>query len=189
MNSIILVGIKHCGKSTQGRLLSGQLGLPFFDTDKVLEEQTGCTARQLYAERGVEAFKAAETEACRFIADTLSPSSSDAVIATGGGICTNEAALDLLRPLGTFVFLIASERIAANRIVQEARMEDGKLVNLPAYIAKKNPQSLEEVRAFFHEFYVEREKQYASLANVSIRMGNAPKQVNARRILALLRRS
>ena len=189
MNSIILLGIKHCGKSTQGKLLSRYLNLPFFDTDTVLEELSGCTVRQLYMEQGVEAFKSAEEAACRFIAEKLDGLGSDAVIATGGGICANLSALAVLRPLGSFVFLVASEKIAADRIVREARMEEGRLTNLPAYIAKKNPQSLDEVRAFFHEFYVERVKVYASLADVSIQMGSAPKKVNTRRILALLQRS
>ena len=36
MKSIILMGIKHCGKSTQGRLLGGMLSLPFMDTDDVI---------------------------------------------------------------------------------------------------------------------------------------------------------
>ena len=38
--SIILVGIKHCGKSTQGKALSKKLSFDFYDTDSVIEELT-----------------------------------------------------------------------------------------------------------------------------------------------------
>ena len=33
-NSIVLMGCKHCGKSTQGKLLAEKLGVSFFDTDE-----------------------------------------------------------------------------------------------------------------------------------------------------------
>ena len=46
--SIVLMGIKHCGKSTQGRIISKKLSVPFFDTDDVILEMTGKTPRQIY---------------------------------------------------------------------------------------------------------------------------------------------
>ena len=43
--TIILMGIKHSGKSTQGRLLAGHFGCPFIDIDdeilKILENPRG----------------------------------------------------------------------------------------------------------------------------------------------------
>jgi shikimate kinase len=36
-NALIFCGIKHCGKSTLGRTLARQLGIPFTDTDEMLE--------------------------------------------------------------------------------------------------------------------------------------------------------
>lgn len=184
MGCIILMGIKHCGKSTQGRLLSERMKVPFFDTDKIIEDQMGMSAREIYTKLGEMAFKNAETQACQHIVDL---GCSDAVIATGGGICNNKPAIDVLRPLGTFVFLVAPEKIAADRIVREAVVQqDGKLANLPAYIAKKNPRDLNDVRAIFHDFYEERIKIYSDIADVNVVMDNAPKSENMERILSVI---
>ena len=185
MKSIILMGIKHCGKTTQGKLIASKLNIPFYDTDDIVLSQTGKTPRQVYETEGEEAFIQAEQKACAYLVKTISD--TRAVIATGGGICKNTQALELLHTIGTFVFLEAPESIAAERIVREAKtLSDGKLKNLPAYIAKKNPHSLAEVRTFFHSFYVDRVKQYQALADVSVPMTNAPKQVNTERILQAL---
>lgn len=179
------MGIKHCGKSTQGKLIASNLNLPFYDTDDIVLSQTGKTPRQVYESEGEEAFIQAEQKACAYLVKTISD--TRAVIATGGGICKNTQALELLHTIGTFVFLEAPESIAAERIVREAKtLSDGKLTNLPAYIAKKNPHSLEEVRTLFHSFYVERVKHYQALADVTVHMVKASKQVNAQRIMQAL---
>lgn len=184
------MGIKHCGKSTQGKLLSQKLNLPFFDTDSVIQEMTGKTPREIYTTDGEEGFKKAETDACKEI--TLRIKDGASVIATGGGICNNAEALSVLHKLGTFVFLQSSEKVAADRICREARTdENGKLTNLPAYIAKDNPSSMAKVRELFHEFYEERVRLYAGIADISVRMdgaaGPCPKQVNTNRILSALK--
>ena len=72
-NNYILTGIKHCGKSTQGKILSENLNIPFYDTDDVIEEMTGLTARQIFSEKGEGAFKNAEAEACKFILEKKEP--------------------------------------------------------------------------------------------------------------------
>ena len=154
MSSIILLGIKHCGKSTQGKLLAKHFDCPFFDTDDEVTVLTGKNPRQIYTEQGKEAFLEAEKQACEKLADKLS-SINKAVIATGGGICNNPAALEVLHKLGTFVFLNADEKTAANRIVWEIKYDsDGAMKNLPAYIANKNPANVKDVRAIFHDFYI-----------------------------------
>ena len=147
MKSIILMGIKHCGKSTQARLLGKEFKMPVYDTDNLIEDETGLSPRELYTQKGELAFKDAETVACVHLKEKLSETNSDAVIATGGGICNNPDALDVLKSIGTCIFLKADEKIAVERILKEAVVsEDGSIRNLPAYIAKKNPCSLDEVR-------------------------------------------
>ncbi|MBQ1794978.1 MAG: shikimate kinase, partial [Treponema sp.] len=48
--TIALMGIKHCGKSTQGKILAKKMGSDFYDTDEVIAEQTGKSPRQIYTE-------------------------------------------------------------------------------------------------------------------------------------------
>lgn len=189
MKSIILMGIKHCGKSTQAKLVAKELKMPVFDTDSLIEESTGFSPREIFSLKGEGAFKEAELEACRFLKEKLLSEKTNAVIATGGGICNNELAVRILKSIGTCVFLQADEKIASNRIVNEAVVcDDGTIKNLPAYIAKKNPCSLNEVREIFHLFYEERVKIYSDIADVKVVMKDAPKWVNTRQILEAVRK-
>lgn len=149
--SIVLCGIKHCGKSTLGKMLAAALGLDFYDTDDLILEQCGMDARAIYKSQGKDAFMAAELKACEYLRDTLQAEGSkaqeaaafgqpknrgasdtssqakeaaaakSAVIATGGGICQNEPAIAILKKLGTIVYLEVPEITAAGRIVREAR--------------------------------------------------------------------
>ena len=67
MDSIIIVGMKHSGKSSLGNGLATNLSIPFFDTDTIIEEQHKISVRQLFVQQGETAFKNAEIESCRFL--------------------------------------------------------------------------------------------------------------------------
>ena len=183
--SIILMGIKHCGKSTQGRIISKKLSVPFFDTDDVVFEMTGKTPRQIYTELGNEGFQEAEEKACSFLLEKINSSAEkNAVIATGGGICGNTKALDVLKKIGTFVFVKTPERIASFRVLREISVaQDGTLLNVPAFIAKKNPRSVADAKKIFHDFFIERECIYEQLADVVIDMSSSSKEANAAKII------
>jgi shikimate kinase len=77
---IVLVGFMGAGKSTVGQLLSERLGLPFADSDLVIEQRAGRLVRQIFAEDGESAFRALEHQV---IADLLD--GPDLVLALGGG--------------------------------------------------------------------------------------------------------
>ena len=185
MKSIVLMGIKHCGKSTQGKILAKKLELPFFDTDSLTEEMNGMTCRQIYSEKGEAAFKTAEYQACKKIKDDLaSKKNKCAVIATGGGICNNPEAIALLKSIAEFIFLKTPEKLAADRIVKEAKTDSqGNLTNIPAYIAKKNPRTKNDIREIFHDFYTERVKIYEELADTTVQMTDDSVEQNSDRIL------
>ena len=59
---IVLVGFMGAGKTTVGHLLSAHLGLPFVDSDLVIEQRSGRPVRQIFAEDGESAFRALEHE-------------------------------------------------------------------------------------------------------------------------------
>ena len=180
---IILLGIKHCGKSTLGNLLSKQLHCPFFDTDDVITEMTGLSPRQIYQDQGPQAFMEAETKACKYLASYLSAmGEKEYVIATGGGICNNKEALKALESLGFFIFLEVPEAVAADRIIQEIEWEDGMMKNLPAYIAKENPVTTEDVARIFSDFYQQRTKRYRQLAQITCPLQEESPEENAQLI-------
>ena len=174
--ALVLMGIKHCGKSTQGRLLAEHFSCPLYDSDDVVAAATGLSPRELYTQRGESAFMEAEQAACEWIANQVGqtamqerPSGVCAVVATGGGICKNGGALSALRGVGIFVFLNADEKTAADRIVREVGIaENGALINLPAYIAREQPRSIDDVRTSFHRFYMARTARYRAIADVTV---------------------
>lgn len=198
--SYILLGIKHSGKSTQGKILAKKLNCKFYDTDEAVTRATGKTPRQIYNESGAEAFMQAELDACSKIIETCQMSiqqqaasappaatshpgkqrAKRAVIATGGGICDNEAAIATLRNFGKFIFLETPEKTAADRIVRKISVDsDGNMQNLPAYIKKENPQDILGVRKIFHAYYEKRTKAYKKIADITVKLENAPIWKNA----------
>jgi shikimate kinase len=87
------------GKSTIGRYLARELGIPFIDTDDLIVERNGPVA-DLFARAGEAGFRAAEFEAVRDALD-----GPPGVIALGGGAITYAATRALLAERALRVYL------------------------------------------------------------------------------------
>ncbi len=184
-NSVVLMGCKHCGKSTQGRLLAKKLGVDFFDTDDEIQKLRGEDARTLYRTKGVTEFTIAEEEACSEV--ITKNSDRMVVIATGGGICDNPPALQALRECGTFVFLRLDIKHSIKRIMDKIEeTEEGTFKNAPAYVLNENPKTLDDIRAILKKKYEERYQQYERLADVIVDIKNAPVEENFQTLLGAL---
>ena len=88
---IVLVGFMGAGKTTVGHLLSARLGLPFVDSDLVIEQRSGRPVRQIFAEDGEPAFRALEHEVIAGLLD-----GPDLVLAVGGGAAEHPGTRDKL---------------------------------------------------------------------------------------------
>jgi len=77
---IVLVGFMGAGKTTVGTLLAARLGLPFADSDQVLEDRAARPIRQIFAEDGEPAFRALEYGVIAALLD-----GPPLVLALGGG--------------------------------------------------------------------------------------------------------
>lgn len=101
---IALLGLRGAGKSTIGARLASRLHLPFFELDGLVEAAAGLALPELFALHGEGAYRRWELEALdRFLARH-----DDAVLATGGGIVTHDAAMERLQNRTTTVWLRAS---------------------------------------------------------------------------------
>ncbi|MBE3577092.1 MAG: 3-dehydroquinate synthase [Limnochordales bacterium] len=118
---IVLIGLMGAGKSTVGRLLAEETGLPFVDLDAWIEERAGLTVERIFAELGEESFRRMELEALQALAAGGGATASDRglVVATGGGTPCREAAWPLLHQLGMVVWLKVDPALAAERLVQK----------------------------------------------------------------------
>jgi shikimate kinase len=83
----VLLGPKHSGKTAVGRELAALLEMPFFDTDELIEAETGKSVRALYT-AGQNVFRRHEAAALFALLNK-----QYGVIATGGGIIDNDDAM------------------------------------------------------------------------------------------------
>ena len=109
--AIVLIGFMGAGKSSVGRRLEMSTGFPRFDTDEMIAAKFGLSVPQIFEVHGEDAFRDAESEVLRGL-DSREPS----IIVTGGGIVLRTTHRELLRQLGTVVYLHADEETLFERI-------------------------------------------------------------------------
>jgi len=107
---IVLAGFMGAGKTTVGRLLARQLGLPFADSDLVIEQRCGRSVREIFARDGEAAFRAREQQV---IAELMS--GPEVVVAVGGGAVEHSATRRLLQS-ATVVYMRISYAEALRRV-------------------------------------------------------------------------
>ena len=96
---IFLVGMMGAGKTSLGKTLAKQSGLPFLDTDAYIKVQTGQSIPEIFSSKGEAAVRKLEEE-CFY---ALTPNAQ--WIATGGGFpCYNDLMVKM-KQLGTVVYL------------------------------------------------------------------------------------
>ena len=112
-NAVVLVGFMGAGKTSVGKLLAGRLGVPFVDTDTLVESRTGRRIADIFKREGEAAFRVLETETLAALAP------KPAVYATGGGIVTTPENWPLMKRLGTVVHLHGSAEVLFARVAHE----------------------------------------------------------------------
>ena len=101
--NIILIGYMGSGKSTVGRKAAKAVEYNFLDTDALIEKEEGMTISGLFEEKGEPYFREKETETIR----RLLAEPKGNIIATGGGLPMKEGNAELLKELGTVIYLKA----------------------------------------------------------------------------------
>jgi shikimate kinase len=109
--NIVLTGFMATGKSAVGKKLSQRLGYAFFDTDDMIEKQTGHTIADLFAKGGEPAFRDLEAQTVALVALM-----DKAVIATGGGVPLRKNNMDELERNGRIFLLTASPEVIVRRL-------------------------------------------------------------------------
>lgn len=118
---IALVGLMGCGKSTVGKELSRQTGMPLLDMDTVIEEQIGKSIPEIFSECGEAHFRALETALLRYLAERrYDGERKPPIISTGGGVVMREENRRLLRQLGFVVWLNADVRTLLQRTARSS---------------------------------------------------------------------
>jgi len=110
LSSIFLTGMMKTGKTTSGRLLAQKLEYDFADTDLLVEQLAGKTVDEIFKNQGEEIFRTYEKQ----VMDRLA-GSKRMVIATGGGVVSDEQNRKIIRESGLGICLFASPSELASR--------------------------------------------------------------------------
>ena len=117
---LLFFGIKHCGKSTLGRLTAEYFGVNFVDTDLELESRfqrlngRPLPTRDIFRELGEDGFRRFEAETVEALA---AQQAGPQVTALGGGVPANPFVKpEILEKLGFGIYLAIRPEIAFERV-------------------------------------------------------------------------
>ncbi len=100
MTRIFLVGYMGAGKTTLGRALAADLGIPFIDLDSYIEERFRKSIAQIFAEKGEEGFRDLEKRMLHEVGEF-----ENVIISTGGGTPCFFDNIEYMNSQGTTVYL------------------------------------------------------------------------------------
>jgi shikimate kinase len=99
------------GKSTVGRHIARDIGLPFVDTDHVIEQRIGCSIREYFETQGEAAFRDVEQTVIEEVMRL-----DGHVVATGGGAVLRQVNRQVLHDRGVVVYLRSTPEDLARRL-------------------------------------------------------------------------
>ncbi len=109
---LIFIGPRACGKSTLAHTVAERMGLKFYDTDAIIQDNINMSIANFVDTHGWTAFRAQETLALRSVC------TEHAVIATGGGCILAKENRALMRTNGIVCFLDAPAHVLIQRLRQ-----------------------------------------------------------------------
>ncbi len=162
--NLALIGFMGSGKSTVGRACARELGLPFRDSDTLVEQRAGMSIPEIFARDGEAAFRKLEAEAIRALA-----SNPPIVLSTGGGAPMHQESVDRLRRTGIVVLLWADPDCLLARV--------GQTASRPLLATSEDPG--ERIRTLL----AQREPYYRAAAHVVVDTTNLSRDEAVQRVL------
>ncbi len=157
-SNLALIGFRASGKTSLGAALAKRLGINFLDLDAEIERLEGISIREIFAQQGEESFRDIESR----ILESVCQSSTQSVIATGGGIILREVNRSLLQNHTFTVFLDVPEKLLVSRLTSEQKLPDNPrppLTSLPL------PEEI-------HKLLIHRLPLYRKTAHLEVELKN-----------------
>jgi shikimate dehydrogenase len=164
MKRVVLFGYRGTGKTAIGTVLGRRLGVPFLDTDALIEQKTSRTIPTIFQEDGEERFRALERDAIAGLP------ACDVVVGTGGGVVMDPVNMERLRRESICVLLSADPATIGRRLARAPR---------PALTTLPPEKEIAEMLA-------RRRPAYAAAAEFCVDTSRTTNEVAAGRILGLL---
>jgi XRE family transcriptional regulator, aerobic/anaerobic benzoate catabolism transcriptional regulator len=115
---IALIGLRGAGKSTLGQMLAEDLGFPFVELSRQIEQLAGCNISAIQALYGVNAYRRYERRAVEEVIQIY----PEAVIAAPGGLVSDVATFNQLLSHCTTVWLHADAEDHMRRVAAQGDM-------------------------------------------------------------------
>lgn len=163
--NLILVGLMGAGKSSIGKLVAQQLGIPFIDVDAEIERVSRMTISELFAAYGEDEFRALET---RVIKRLLK--GGPRVVSTGGGAFVNDNTRRHIKRGGLSLWLKADLDVLWERV--------NKRDTRPLLKTENPKQTLENLMNARYPIYAE--------ADLTVLSRDVSKDAMAREVLAAI---
>jgi shikimate kinase len=166
--SLVLIGAPGSGKSTIGQILADSLDLPFVDTDKRVELQSGDSISDIFINEGEPYFRELERKCVQMALQesALTPG----VIALGGGSILNP---DTQRDLENYS--VAWLQVSISEALKRVGMNQSR------------PLLLGNVRANLINLLQERTPIYEKLSNIIIETSGIPPEQCAEQLAVFMK--
>ncbi len=136
--NVIIVGFMGTGKTTAGRILAALLSRRFVDLDRVIEERSRMTIRQIFGELGEPWFRRLEK---KLLAEFCLKDGQ--VLAAGGGAVCDPENFAAMEASGPVVCLRASAETIARRLFgtdeRPLLAGGGRLAKIEEIMARREP--------------------------------------------------
>lgn len=163
MKRIILIGYMGAGKTTVGKQLAKDLGLPFYDLDWYIESRMRKKISQIFEERGEEGFRIIERNMLHEVAEF-----EDVVISCGGGTPCFFDNMDYMNENSDVIYLKATPEVLY------AHLQMGRSVR--PIIANKTK---DELLAFIKEQLAYREQFYLKAKHIlDVTLMESPEKIS-----------
>jgi shikimate kinase len=137
--TLFLVGPRGAGKTAAGALAGRRLGVPFVDTDAVVEQVARCSIAELFATQGERYFRALER---RVMLELLGPKSTPLLAATGGGCVLDAGVREHLAARRGVLWLTAPLAVLQQRVAGSDRPSltgEDVALELESLLAEREP--------------------------------------------------
>jgi len=174
-NALVLMGLKHCGKSSIGEIIAADLEIGFTDLDRLImhtaQAEGYSSIRELYRTVGLKNFQEYEVNALRKLQDSKDEAAF--ILALGGGTVDNPAAMKIAGTFGRLIYLDVDEHVLLRRILKGGT---------PPFL-----QGTESPEELFHSLYTRRDHLYRKYADATVRLAPRPLEENCKLLYSELK--